>query len=236
MLKHIYLFFFFLSCCGSLLGIKPNEKYQSYSPWGIERELPLWCLWGWWDTRVRKTELDPPWHMDVQLAGALKVKTILFLIIRRMSLPVVNKPNCFVAHPLYVSFHLCLHIFFVRKNILWKRRMHPSIEVDLEQEAQIHFFMNNPFCAFLKSSFHLHCYSRVSQLCFLFNGISIPHAWFNVQIWFICICLIAIINIYLNFQFFNINCSLHSVFIAYFLKSFLKNLTCTFHNCFFFFV
>ena len=31
--------------------MRPNEKYQSYSPWGIEKELPLrdsalWDLWG----------------------------------------------------------------------------------------------------------------------------------------------------------------------------------------------
>ena len=56
-----------------------------------------------------KQTWNPPWYMvDGHLTSGRKVKIVLFLVIKYMSLPLVNKPNCFVVH---TSVHLCLLLF-----------------------------------------------------------------------------------------------------------------------------
>ena len=66
-------------------------------------------------TDTSETEKEQTWnplcHMDGHLSGVHKVKTA-FLVNRRLSLPVVNKHNCFVVHP-QVHFFSVLFTYFL---------------------------------------------------------------------------------------------------------------------------
>ena len=82
--KYSYRLFTIISF---LLGIKPNERYQSYSPWGIEMELPpvnsaLWDLLGpvtqtrvWGRERVEYNMIQSKRVFD----GCPQIKTASFL-------------------------------------------------------------------------------------------------------------------------------------------------------------
>ena len=83
---------------GKVLGTRPNEKYQSYLPWGIERELPPEEFVG--TERMEETEIDFG-RYDTRLKEIRLIPTklkLLFLVIWHMFLTVFNKPNHFVVH------------------------------------------------------------------------------------------------------------------------------------------
>ena len=66
-----------------------------------------------------KTEKETLIHHDTWWTGIWLMPTklkVLFLVIKCMSLLVLNKPDCFVVHP-WVCFYFCLHIFFVHKDV-----------------------------------------------------------------------------------------------------------------------
>ena len=69
-----------------------------------------------WDCRGQKNvdtcDLNSPWQIvGVHLIGAHKVKAVISLIDRRMSLSVVDKPNCFVVHPRVRLFSVSFSFF-----------------------------------------------------------------------------------------------------------------------------
>ena len=108
-----------------MLRVKPNKKYQSYSPRGIESELPH-INSAMWDCRDQKNAdtwrtknwlENSPWHMDIHLMGAYKVKTASFPCQYTCFCLWLDKPNCFVVHHESLSFQFCLLIFFVCKNV-----------------------------------------------------------------------------------------------------------------------
>ena len=67
------------------------------------------------ETRVTEG-LGPPWQIaDRYLTGADEIKTVLLLVSRLMSMPVVNKTNRFILHPRVRLFSI-FHVFLLRNN------------------------------------------------------------------------------------------------------------------------
>ena len=95
-----------------------QKKNQGYFSWGMKSSrlgrVNWWICWDWknGNMQAKKTYLDWLWYVDVHLTTAYRVKTVLFLVIRCMCQPVVNKPNCFVVHP-WVHHFTFIYIFFL---------------------------------------------------------------------------------------------------------------------------
>ena len=110
-----------------LLGIRPNEKISKLFPLR-DRKRVASCrqsLWDCrdcrntdtWDRRDMESDHDT-WRLYIWLVP-IKLKQLLFLVIRRMSLPVVNKCKCFVVHPRVCHFSVLFTYLLCLKKRNW---------------------------------------------------------------------------------------------------------------------